>query len=132
METVLIERLLRVYSFPVLLVEAREKVNRATSPIEYFDDNSRHSIPNYDSRRIAFFVEQGKNRGVDSFSPIEIDTKWYGRMASPGAPIVTDGHHRLAAAIYLGAERIPSSCGGLMTTIDWLTGKTDEFPNECL
>jgi hypothetical protein len=132
LDAVLIDRLIQVNPLPKWLTEAMAKINRTTTPCDYVKDEERRTYSDYDERRIAYFIEKGRQYGVDTFTPIEIDTTWHGRWATPGPPVVMDGHHRLGAAVYLAVKRIPASCGGLVTTIDWLTGKTDKFPDECL
>ena len=71
--------------------------------------------------RIRFFVEN-----PERMDPISLDNEvyngWFGR------PIVVDGHHRLIAAAILRRRRILASYSGLLSTLDYLTGKTRKAP----
>lgn len=122
-ETILISRLRQVWSIPEWLQAAMDKVNARTEPCQYEDDEDRPFFKNYDSRRIAYFVHN-----PIGWSPVSLDQDWHD--GNPYGPVLIDGHHRLGAAIRLGHSRIGASCGGTVTMIEWLQGKTQVMPEE--
>lgn len=71
--------------------------------------------------RIRFFVENPDRIDAISLDNDTFNSHFYG-------PIVVDGHHRLIAAAILRRRRIPASYSGLVSTLDYLTGKTRKAP----
>lgn len=120
---VLTSRLLAVYK-PEWILKYTEKEVRAAEPIsDWFHYAERDK--SYDLGRIHHFLqelEEGK-----TLDPIITDNEIYSSSSSYvswGPPKIMDGHHRFAAYVLLKRKRIPCSCGGLVTHIDWLVGKT--------
>ena len=101
-------------------------------PIEFVDEASRESLVSYDARRVRYFIE--RLRAGLPIDPISVESRAYQyRVCSPvgwGPPYVDDGHHRFVAAVLTKTERIPATFGGLVTTINWLTGKRNTLPPE--
>lgn len=94
----------------------------ASPSVAYRDS---HRDLEYHLGRMAFFVAAFREgRSVD---PVSVDNLCDGGRIYPQA-ILIDGHHRLAAASLLGEPLLPATYGGLVSLLDWLTGKTDEEP----
>ena len=73
--------------------------------------------------RIRFFVEN-----PEKMDPISLDHEVCKGCFCFHGPIVVDGHHRLIAAAILRRRRILASYSGLLSTLDYLTGKTRKAP----
>ena len=93
-----------------------------------YGDTWRH-LPEERSRnwhigRIIYFINH-----KDEIKDIEIDSECYEWHVLPD-PIITDGNHRLLAAIWLQKEGNLKSVhcwfDGRVDLLDYLTGKTDE------
>lgn len=93
-------------------------------PRQFESEQLRVYDRGYDAGRVHFLMRQlHKRRGLD---PIEIDTTWHGN--SPVGLVVTDGHHRLVAAVLAGRQSVRASVSGLVDMRRWLTGDTDKCP----
>lgn len=101
------------------------------SDIEHLDDIEFRPAEDrdeaYHRRRLATFVRQ--IRSGQALEPIPIDNKCWGGYISP-CPIVLDGHHRLGAAILADAPTLLIDYGGRLDVLKWLTGQTDEPPED--
>jgi len=71
--------------------------------------------------RIRFFVENPSRIDAIVLDNDTYNGHFYG-------PIVVDGHHRLIAVSILRRRRIPASYSGLVSTLNYLTGKTRKAP----
>lgn len=71
--------------------------------------------------RVRWFVES-----PELIDPIWVDNDTAGGWF--GTPIVTDGHHRLLAAIRLGWERIPAEYSGVVAGLRYLQGRKKTSP----
>ena len=105
----------------------RGRVNALSGHAEawsiYIPDGERPD--NYDIGRIAYMVD----RMADGWEPdpIEVANQCErGRIYN--AIVVTDGHHRLVAAILAGRKTIRATVGGLVSIADYLSGRSDEAP----
>lgn len=94
-------------------------------PASFQYENNRDT--EYHLGRLAFFVAAFREGA--SVEPLEIDKLCENGLIYPQA-ILLDGHHRLAAAELIGKTRVPATYGGLVSVLEWLTGETDEEPEE--
>ncbi len=125
-DLILVERLRRVY-WPQEIFEMYrlERVLRA-KPVEHFipEDNVKCRNALYDLGRVHYFYR--RLHGGGCVDPISLETEVpFGRLGSPvdwGSPIITDGHHRFAAAVLARKRRIPATFGGVVEQLEWLTG----------
>jgi hypothetical protein len=72
--------------------------------------------------RVIYFInhpEEIINIGVDNIC---------NGMQITSIPIVTDGNHRLLAAMYLKLKKVHCLYGGRVDVLDYLMGKTKELP----
>lgn len=72
--------------------------------------------------RVLYFINH-----PDKINPIMIDNFCGSGMPS-GEANITDGTHRLSAAIYLEWKTIDAEYSGLEETLDYLTGKINKNP----
>jgi hypothetical protein len=87
----------------------------------------RRRTRRYHLPRIAHFVRDLREK--NPLDPILIDNVCsHGHITAQ--PIVTDGHHRLAAHLLLGLPHINAVISGRVDVIDWLTGKSDHHPDD--
>jgi hypothetical protein len=89
-----------------------------TAPIQPFQPEEQRN-EKYDLGRVRFFVEVLR-RGQD-LPPVVMDNRCLGRSILPEA-ILTDGHHRLAAAAHDGLEWLPAYYSGRVDVLEWLQG----------
>ena len=125
-EMILTERLCAVYSPEWIYDYYAKRDPWKCKPVGFLDDSARVKVHNYDERRVRYFMD--KLMQGEMFEPIDVDCRWFGGV--PGPPEVLDGHHRYAAAIFLGIERIPISFGGVVRVCDWLSGRIGIAPPE--
>jgi len=59
--------------------------------------------------------------------PVEIDNVCDGGHIY-AEPVILDGHHRLAAHVWLGMERINATYGGRCDFLEYLKGNLEECP----
>lgn len=94
-----------------------------TEPAEFITVEARWKLSiadldQWNCGRIAFFRRALRRR--KKTDPIELDNEAF--RWSLGGPIVTDGHHRLCAAILEKRRHIRCSYSGLVKTLQWLKG----------
>lgn len=73
--------------------------------------------PGYHASRVRHFMDH-----PDTIQPICVDNEFLGTLSSAAVVVVTDGHHRLIAAAYLGWVMINAEYGGLVSIGEWLKG----------
>lgn len=93
--------------------------------VETFVEDERDFY--YDLGRIKFFREQ-LNQGV-VLDPIELDCRC-DRGFCYADPVILDGWHRFAAHILANIEIIEVNFGGRVDLLDYLTGKSNEKPEQ--
>ena len=78
--------------------------------------------------RILYFINH-----PEEIKDVEIDNLYSGEYIFP-VPVIIDGNHRLMAAIWLASQgkmnKIHCIYGGRIDLLDYLTGKTDNCPDE--
>lgn len=126
LDLILVGRLREVYWGSVAQSWTEARVRCAPPQSAYLDVDQR--TPEWDLGRVHHFVQLLEAR--QELDPIVIDSRVYG--LSWGPPFVWDGHHRFVAAVLVRRRRILASCGGLVTSIEWLTGerRRDRRPPE--
>jgi len=72
--------------------------------------------------RIAYFIDY-----PEKITPINLDNEC-SRMNIFPIPIIVDGRHRFMASIYREDEIIPAYYCGLLSVLEYLTGKSDIKP----
>lgn len=119
---VLVDRLREVY-WSEVMEEFYDDIVYTAVPVSHYVDHDERDNP-YHYGRVHHFIQQFQKRKL--VDPISIDSQVLGSgngWVSWGPPFVDDGHHRFAAAVLLNKRHILASCGGLVSSIDWLTGK---------
>jgi hypothetical protein len=84
----------------------------------------------YSSRDFAYHVGRVKHfieSGIPS--PIVLDNVC-GRGSIYPVPVLLDGHHRFLAAMERYDEFIPCHYGGRTDLLLWLTGESDDLPDD--
>lgn len=78
--------------------------------------------------RVIYFINL-----PEEIRDIELDNVWADDYVFP-APAIVDGNHRFMAAMWLNdqekMDKIHCRYGGRMYLLEYLTGKTDECPDE--
>lgn len=90
---------------------------------ERHDDVAPVTDPMWHAARIVYLT---KNVHL-LLTPIEVDNECHNNQIYP-IPVLLDGWHRYFAHLYLGFETIRCTYGGLLDLLDYLEGKTDDFP----
>lgn len=93
-------------------------------PVGYVSDKDRVHVLHYDVRRVLRLMNEF--RAGKPWEPIQIDCQWHNN--SPVRPVILDGHHRFAAAVFLKERAIAADYGGPVEMINWLAGKTRKVP----
>jgi hypothetical protein len=124
----LVGRLNRLYRWPesLYLGKALKDLEGVRPVVNFEPEDKRPDDKGWHLGRVKFFVNQ-LQRGL-KLRPITIDCNCYGMHVSV-EPIVIDGHHRLAAATFVKARRIPVSFSGRVDLRDYLTGKRRTLPD---
>lgn len=122
-DTIIIERLVEWHEpYSVLGLDPKQaSAMLAETPVvdEFLEERDRGG-PEWHWGRIRYFLENPTD------DPIGIDNHAsYGYF---GPPMMYDGHHRMIAAILRGDKTITAWYSGTVSTLDYLTGKTDEKP----
>lgn len=85
--------------------------------IEWQDDKEslkRNEWKTFHAKRIAALVrEMTEGKPI---KPVELDT--FANVRCPSC--IVDGHHRIRALQYLGFEKIPAYCSGLVEELEFL------------
>jgi hypothetical protein len=88
-------------------------------PIDFLGFAERGGVKlDYDRRRIKFFIRAFENG--EPVDPIEVDNEFHGSLQ--GYPVVTDGHHRFAAAILTQTKTLGVTYSGRLDILHWLAG----------
>lgn len=124
------------YNNPINIERARAaKKSGIKGTNEAFGDGWNYRVDmskndDYHLARILYFVNHPEEiNGIEVDNVIEADR--YQCSVMPNAKI-TDGHHRLLAAAYLGLEKIDIRYGGRSDILDYLTGERDYEPTNVL
>ncbi|KKN10456.1 hypothetical protein LCGC14_1036370 [marine sediment metagenome] len=96
---------------------------------EPFTSGSWGEIPVWEPEKHAARVRFVMQSPVLRARPIEIDCAVHGGYIL-AQPVVLDGWHRLHAAWALRTETILGEFGGRLDLLDYLTGATDERPED--
>jgi hypothetical protein len=126
-DSILVRRLQAVYwpGWCRTIVERPAKVLAATPVHQFCEHGSRPDQTDHPFHlgRVRYFLDE-LQRGA-AIAPIDVDQIVFPTRGGPpswGPPCVLDGHHRFMAAVLARTRRIPASCSGLCTSIDWLKG----------
>lgn len=115
---------------PVKLEDIRKAIrNQIQSTSRPWGDTWKYEISRvedneYHISRILYFVEN-----PHEITGIQIDNDVFNNWILPNAAII-DGWHRIAAAIVLEMKKIQIEYGGRMDVLDYLTGRTDDPPED--
>jgi uncharacterized protein (DUF1015 family) len=123
---------------PVNLTRIKDAVDNGMNEInEGFGDGWSHPIKegkddNYHLSRIIYFINR-----PDEINGIEVDNRILTNRYSCSVSVmpnakVTDGHHRLLAAAYLGLETVKIKYGGRSDVLNYLTGETKTEPKDII
>ncbi len=139
-EWALVGRLSQAYwPADILGMYTLSRVLRAPPVAEYVDPYDRpdpalspRHAGRWNAGRVHHFYNLLKAR--EELDPIDVTSQvWPTRMGTPpawGGPEVTDGHHRFAAAVLARKRWIRVSFDGLVSTMEWLSGKKRTPPPE--
>jgi len=129
-EEILVERLWRFYdsTFDVwgvgFSMDMLDKAKPSNGEIYAWMNCHEWEVEQH-ANRIRFMTETPE---VLEF-PIEVDNVCAGSAILP-CPVILDGHHRLAAHVWLGRKTIRARYGGRVDLLDYLTGASDDCPSD--
>ena len=83
-----------------------------------------HKWDDWHIGRVIYFINN-----PDRITPISVDNYCLDNMFS-NAPIIEDGHHRLMAVLYLKRPTIEAAYSGRIDILEYLTGASNEKPDE--
>jgi hypothetical protein len=117
---VLVDRLVELYDPFLRVAEPLWKKEKWIPKIqkakpEPYDQSLGSASTRWHAGRIKWFMDPAHK--IDA---IEIDNEW--ATYTPVGIVLTDGHHRLCAAVLLGLKKIPASYSGCIAMLRYLKG----------
>lgn len=95
---------------------------------ELTEEYNENEVRDWHIGRIIYFIQN-----PEEIIPIEMDNKCsYNYKYFYPIPLIYDGNHRFLAKVYLKHKTIKAYYSGRIDLLDYLTGKTDVRPIECL